>query len=351
MEYIYKPWIKTKAHTIAEDVFFDYLQEGFKTITTDPATNDYTKVATGVNPCKLMNELAGEAKSAKFSSNPNGPSSYVFFENTNQFYFVPIPYFFEADTTDTYEFLLNVPMEDKQFEGGDAWPAESIRAINYVSSFDNVDNPFYGAYLNEINIVDPILKRFKMHPIQEKEKYTFKYLRDFDKLKHLPNSQKKYLLGNDSLSPAAATKLYSTHRRMFNTHIEEDGENYPTISYLSGRVSGADQLNAPRKRHEFLSATLHERANLQTHSIEITVNGVVEIFVGMLIKIKVPQPTQKKAEHSKFLLLYGQEATFIITALRHIYNRAEDSYVTVISASKESFGKEPSPEEFDNSVR
>lgn len=348
-EYVYKSFIKKKPHDIAQEVFNQYMKVGDKALVTDSAINDYTKIASGVNPIKVINEMAREGKSAKYSGNPNGPSSYVFFESLDFFFFVPIPWFFEREPT--YEFYLNVPMEDKQFEGGDAWPGESIIAINFSSTFDNIDSSQFGAYLNEINIVDPVLKRFKMHPIQEEEKYTFKYLRDFDKLKHLPNSQKKYLLGNDPLSPASASKLGSTHRRMFNTQIEEDGENYPTISYLSGRVTGADNLNAPRKRHEFLNATLHEKANLNNQSIEITVNGVVEIGTGELIKIKVPQPTQMKDEHSKFLLLYGQEATFLITALRHIYNRADDAYVTVISASKESFGKEPSPEKFDNSVR
>lgn len=347
MEYVYKPWQNEKCHTIVEDIYFDYLEESFKSITVDPSVNEYTKVATGVNPLKLINEIAGEAKSVKFSTNPNGPSSYVFFENANQFYFVPIPYFFAADPAYTFE--LGVPMEQEQFEPGDPTLSKNVQAMRFVSNFDNMDVSHYGAYLNEVNSVDPILKRFKMHPIQEKEKYTFKYLRDFDKLKHLPNSEKKYLLGNDPLSPASAKKLYSTHRRMLHTQIEEDGENYPSIAYLDGRVSGADQLNAPRKRHQFLSATLHEKANLQTHNLEITVAGVVELYVGMLVVVKVPQPTQTRGDFDKFLYLYGQEATFLVTALRHVYHRANDSYHTVLSLSKESFGEEPQAREFDNS--
>lgn len=346
-EYVYKSFIKKKPHDIVEEVYFEYFPETLKSITVDPAENDYTKIASGVNPIKLINEMAGEAKSAKYSGGSNGPSSYVFFENANQFYFAPIPYFFDAEVM--YKFKLGVPMEDKQFESGEAWPGESIRSISFINNFDNIEQPQYGAYTNEINIIDPILKRFKMHPIEEKNKYQFDYNRDFGSLKHLPNSNKKYLLGNDVHSPAAAKNKQASHRRLLTTHIEEDGENYPTIGYLAGRVTGSDNLNAPRKRHEFLPATLHEKANLGTHNIEITVSGVVEIYVGMLAEIYIPQPTQTSADHQKFLYLYGQQATFLITAIRHIYQAADDAYYCVISLAKESFGQTPTPLPFDNS--
>jgi len=59
-----------------------------------------------------------------------------------------------------------------------------------------------------------------------------------------------------------------------------------------------------------------------------------------VIKIKVPQPTQFKDETQKFLFLYGQEATFVVTAIRHLYNANRDSYNMVLSCSAESFGKD-----------
>jgi hypothetical protein len=347
MEYVYKPFIQKKPNDIVDEVFNKYLKASTKALVTDPASNDHTKVSSGVNPLVLIHEMANEAKSAKFATLPNGPSSYVFFESFDFFFFVPCAWFFEKSKS--YTFKLGVPMDQNQFEDGNAFPGETIRAMRFVNTFDNIEASHRGAYLNEVNSLDPILKRFKMHPIQEKNKYTFKYLRDFDQLKHLPLSSQKFLLGNDPYSPASAKKLYSTHRRMLNTQIEEDGENYPTISYLSGRVSGADQLNAPRKRHEFLAATLHEKYNLQTQSIEITTHGVAEIGTGEIVEILIPQPTQLAGEHKDYLYLYGQQNTFLVTAIRHVYQRATDAYYTVLRCSKESFGEAPSPRTFDNS--
>ena len=350
MEYVYQTFIEMKPEEIAKEAF--NLIKNNKDLVTDSSEKPHTKVATGVNPLKLINEMAGEAKSSKFCSLPNGPSSYVFFETHKEFYFVPIPYFFDKGVK--YEFYLNVPQEQEQFEQGKgAWPADAVLAVNFINTFDNIDTSHNGAYLNEINIVDPILKRFKMHPIEETTKYQFKYLRDFGGLKHLPSSGQKFIVGDDPLSPASASKLMTTHRRMFNTQIEEDGENYPTINYLAGRVVPGDQLNAPRQRQKFLCATLHEKANLFTNNIEITVSGVVEISAGDLVRIHLPQPTQMKEEHEKFLFLYGQEGspTFLITACRHIYNRSNDSYRTVLSCAKESFNKNPSRMKFDNSIR
>ena len=114
-------------------------------------------------------------------------------------------------------------------------------------------------------------------------------------------------------------------------------------------VQKGDQLNAPRKRHEALAKSAHVAASLNTNVLEITTPGIPMIVTGDTIKIKIPQPTQMAGEHMKFLLLYGQEADFLVTAIRHHYVTATDTYTCVFSCSKESLGEEPTPMPFDNS--
>ena len=137
------------------------------------------------------------------------------------------------------------------------------------------------------------------------------------------------------------------------SNIADDNEDYPKDSnkYFETMkpVKKGDQLNAPRKRHTFLSKTAHEFANVSTNVLEITTPGIAELFVGMLIKVNIPQPTQLIDDHMKFLLLYGQEATFLVTAIRHHYVTATDTYSTILSCSKESFGAAPAPKQFNNS--
>ena len=127
---------------------------------------------------------------------------------------------------------------------------------------------------------------------------------------------------------------------MMITQYENEGEKYQEIGYLNGKLSAGDQLNAPRQRHKHLPESLHEMENLFNHMVEVTVPGDPELTIGQVIKIKVPQPTQFKDETQKFLFLYGQEATFVVTAIRHLYNANRDSYNMVLSCSAESFGKD-----------
>ena len=350
LEYVYKPFIEKKPHEIVQDVFDNYLKPAKKILRNIPTTNPYTIVSSGHNPLKLINQISKE------SVGPDrlGPAySYVFFENAEDFYFAPISFFIDRGQT-KYEFFLSVPKEEEQVtEGKGAFPARSISNIKFLDSFDNIDQAHRGAYYNEVNVIDPILKRFKVHPLKngDKKKFQFDYKKNWDELKHLPNSSKKFISEKGELGKAK--KAYSTHRRLLLSQIEEDNENYPvnTNKYFEtmNPVKTGDQLNAPRKRETFLAKTIHEKTNLNTNVLEITTPGIAEIFVGDTVKISIPQPTQLEGETSKFLFLYGQTAMFLVTAIRHNYVTATDTYTTVLSCAKESFGKDPAPMGFDNS--
>ena len=347
LEYVYKPFIDKKPHEIATDVYDNYLKSGDKMLRAIRTDNVYSKVTSGQNPVQVLNQLAKESKG------PYKASSYLFFENKDDFYFAPLSFFYTG-SADPFNFFLSVPNEQPQLEKGKgAFPARSIKSIKYLDSFDNLDVVHRGAYYNEVNVIDPILKRFVVHPLKnaDKKKYQFDYKKNWDDLDHLPNSGEKFISEQGELGKAK--KAYSTHRRLMPSNIAKDNEDYPKDSnkYFETMkpVKKGDQLNAPRVRHEHLSKTAHESANISTNVIEITTPGIAELAVGTMVKINIPQPTQLAGEHMKFLLLYGQEAVFIITAIRHHYDTASDVYSMVLSCSKESFGAAPTPMAFDNS--
>jgi len=349
LEYVYKPFIEKRPDEIAKDVFDNYMKDGDKSLTAVPAENKVTMVSSGQNPLNLINQVGKEAK----TPNKKMQSPYVFFETVKEFWFAPIAIFMALDTQ-KYEFFLSVPNEQPQLEKGKgAFPARSITSIKYLDSFDNLDVIHRGAYYNEINVIDPVLKRFKIHPMKEpdKKKFQFDYKKNWDDLLHLKKSGKKFISESGKLGKAK--KAFSTHRRLLLSQIEEDNEEYAKDSnkYFETMkpVQKGDQLNAPRKRHEALAKSAHVAASLNTNVLEITTPGIPMIVTGDTIKIKIPQPTQMAGEHMKFLLLYGQEADFLVTAIRHHYVTATDTYTCVFSCSKESLGEEPTPMAFDNS--
>ena len=348
LQSVYKPFIEMEPDKIVRDVFENYIWSGIGKMlrVPVPCKNKVTRVSSGQSPLQLINFLSAESQ-ANDSPDYKKPSNYVFFEAADDFYYVFLPYLFNS--LPNYEFFLNVPQEKKKFEKGkNTWPSESIISMNFVNNLDHMDELRRGSYLNEINIIDPILKRFKMHPIQDKERFQFKYLRDFkEKLPHLPDSGQEFITENGDVGKGE--KPYAAHRRMLMTQIDDidylgEGKVYPEIGYLEGRLSAGDALNAPRARHKNLNLSLHEMNNLSSQVVEVTIPGDPELFVGSLIKIKIPQPTNFEDDANKFLRLYGQEATFLVTAIRHIYKGNNDGYFMVLSCSTESFGEKPAPQ-------
>ena len=306
--------------------------------------NTYTRVSTGQNPLQLINLIRSEAKSSKAKDYTN-PSNYLFYEDNLKFNFVPLDFLLEKNTArELKKFFLSVPQNKDQFEKGEnPYPSQSIASFKFIEQSDHLDSIHRGTYLNEVNIIDPILKRFRMHPISgaDKKKHQFEYIRDFYDLKHMPNSSGKFI--TDQGEVGKATKPYATHRRMMITQYEEDNEKYPEIGYMDGKLGAGDQLAAPRQRHKHLPESLHEMGNIFEQVVEITVPGDPDLSVGHHIQILVPQPTNIDKETNLFLMRYGQEAEFFVTAVRHMYQGTNEAYYTVLSCSAETFGEEPIP--------
>lgn len=361
LESIYKPYIQKKPHEIVNDICDQYLDiptgasldQGpvtAKTLAVPVKTvNTYTRVSSGQNPLQLINMICNESKSEKAKDYKN-PSNYVFYEDNLKFNFLPINFLLEKNIAGDFKnFFLGIPKNTDQFEKAEkpTYGAEDeayfkgITSFKFVDEFDNLDSIHRGSYQNEVNIIDPILKRFRMHPIPEpdKKKHQFEYVRDFDDLTHMPNSGEKFILPEGDVGKA--TKPYAAHRRMMITQYELDDEKYPTIGYLDGKLSAGDQLLDPRQRHKNLPESLHEKNNLMTHVVEITVPGNPDLTVGEQIIIQVPQPTLYESEAVRFLELYGQQATFLVTAVRHLYRSQDESYSMVLSCSAETYGKDP----------
>jgi hypothetical protein len=351
LEYVYKPYIQKKPHEIVNDLYNNYLSPDKPLEIPVKTVNPYTRVSTGQNPLQLINMMIAESKSEK-ASDYKKPSNYLFYEDHKKFKYVPIDFLLEKNFAGKNKnFFLNVPQKESQFEKGESPTIggedeayfKSITSFKFADEFDNLDGVHRGSYMNEVNIIDPILKRFKMHPIQEKTKHQFEYVRDFDDLTHMPNSGEKFILPEGDVGKA--TKPYATHRRMMITQFEKDNEKYPVDSSAYFKemqpFKPGDQLLDPRQRHKNLPESIHELNNLMHHVLEITVPGNPDMTIGEHIIIQVPQPTAFDGETTRFIELYGQQATFFVTAIRHIYSSEPDQYRMVLSCSAETYGKDP----------
>ena len=79
-------------------------------------------------------------------------------------------------------------------------------------------------------------------------------------------------------------------------------------------------------------------AQLTNIVLEITIAGNTDIEIGNMIEIYIPQTTEYKEFKNKSNLLYGSK--FLVTAIRHIFNREQNNFGTVLSIVKDSYAKD-----------
>lgn len=340
LKQVYDPYTKQNPIAVIQNVFNKYLQAN-KSLAVDGGSNSsmiYSKIGSGQQPVRFISELCSEIQS---SSHPQC-STYLFWENRDQFNLRTVSSLIKQGPK--YRYYLGEPADRDLFEqrqgGTPEAPAKIITQFNFRSNVDQLEEMLDGAIKNEVNLIDPILKRFKVEPIEEKDKYQFDYKKDFGSLEHMPAGGSKWYL--DEGRVAQGERPGAAHRRLLYTQLEEDGETYPNISYLAGRAGGDVVLSAPRKRQKYITRHLHERRNLISHTIDITVPGTTDLIAGDHLQVFISQPTQKKSEAAKYLLQWDPDPNFIVSAIRHVYRIGEENYFTVLSCSKESLPKVPS---------
>ena len=349
LQQVYDPYTKQNPVSVVQSVFNKYLAET-KSLSVDGGSQTsmiFSKTGSGQQPARFIDELTSEIQSA---SHPEC-STYLFWENRDEFNLRTVSSL--LNQAPKYQYYLGEPADKDLFEqtagGQPEAPAKIISQFTFRSNVDQVSELFDGQTKNEVNLIDPILKRFKVEPIQEKDKYQFDYVKDFDKLQHMSRGG-----GSKWIAPSgkvgASKRPGASHRRLLYTQLEEDGETYPSLSYLGGRVGGDVNLSAPRKRQKFINKHLHERRNLSSHTIDITTPGTTDLMAGDHLLVYIAQPTQVRAEMSKYLLQWDPDPNFIVTSIRHIYRIAEENYFTVLSCSKESYPKDPKGIAFDHGL-
>jgi|TARA_R110000744_G_scaffold152957_2_gene267253 hypothetical protein len=310
----------TPISDIVTKVFESHLSAaGEKSVEVEATEGTFSVVGTGQSPTQFINMLGKEAQSTQYKDT----STFLFYEDNEKFHFKTLSSLFSGEPVEKY--YLSDPSDSKLKDGkGSVKPYQSIMGLSFNEGFNTLDGMINGVYKNNVEVIDPILRKF--------ESIDFSYLDDFDKLTHMGG--KKYL----STSGAISKGKKSIHSRLLISQISD--KDYKTESYLNGKTGGDILLNAPRLRHKFLNQSISEQYNMGQHTIDLSVSGNTNLEVGQIISVFIPQPSDVDDDKQKFIKLYGQKASFLITAMKHTYKAADDMFITVMSCVKESFGAE-----------
>lgn len=315
---VYKPYIDTPISDIVSSVYSEFLQPaGDKSLNVESTDGKYSIIGSGQTPIQFINRLAREAQTSKNQDT----STYLFYEDDDQFNFVTLGSLFEK--TSVEDFYLGDPSDSKLKDSkNNIKPYQTILGLTFETGFDTVDGMLNGVYKNRVDSIDPILRKF--------ETKTFDYMKDYDKLNHI--SGKKYISDSGTIAKGEG----NSHRRMMVTQLSDN--DYTQETYISGKTSGDVLLNAPRVRQKYINQSISELGNMGQYTLSITVPGNTNLTVGELVNVHVPQPSDVKDDGRKYLKLFGRDATFLITDLKHTYKAPDDMFVTVLTCVKESFG-------------
>lgn len=274
------------------------------------------------NPFDALNLLASEAASTKYKNK----SSFIFYENQDGFKFKTISSLLEQEPKENY-YLGEINLDAIRDSQGEIKPYQTIIGINFEKTFDTLQALQMGMFLNAVDTIDPILKKFTSS--------DFNYKNDFQKLTHL--GSKKIISDNGPISKGTN----SAHTRFLSTQITNG--DYKQESYLSGKISsGTDPfLASPRKRHKFLNNALSERAAFSQYTLNVTVAGNNLLKAGDIVNIFIPQNSDIEEDKQQYLKHFDQtNPKFLITAVRHNYKSTSGYYTTTINCIKESFDRE-----------
>lgn len=293
-----------------------------KKFVVEPTEGLFSFIAPGVNPSMIIQQVASEAQSAKYPST----SSFVFYEDVDQFNMRTISSMYDSDVVES--FYLADPSDEKLRDNKESITSnQTIIALTFETGFDTLGGIMSGLYKNDVESIDTILKKYQAT--------DFDYVRDFSKMTHVSDNPVLTTFGTIG-APDGGVQ----HTRYLSTRISTN--DYKKTSYLDGKVTNANDpfLASPRRRQKFLNQSINEMQMFAQYSMSIAVPGNSLLRSGNLINVFIPQNSDINEDIQQYLKLFGQtNPTFIVSAIKHNYKATTGAYITTMNINKESFGQ------------
>jgi hypothetical protein len=308
---VYESYLKPKLDE------FKYIKKS-KSLIIDDTIGNHSFVVAKKTPLTFINMLQKEIEDAKYKS-----SAFLFYENVDGWRFKTVDSLIDKEPVDDFYFTsaINDDRNTKKSEDN-IKDYQIISNIDYYSQFDVVDNHATGLLDNTVMTVDPIRKVFNSD--------TFIYNNDFKQIKHL---EKHKIYTEES--------LYRKNNGQSTTSyiVSQHGQQYDKLPYISNGKANDHFVRNPRRLHKFLKFMLPTFSQLNNIILNIIIPGNSTLNVGEIINVHIPQQSADLDHMTKDNLLFGNK--FLITAIRHTYNKIDNRYSTVIQVVKDTYAKNP----------
>ena len=285
---------------------------------------NHSIVFPGEKPFSAIDYVCYEAFPEVQTQESQSPN-FIFFQREDGWYFNTIDSLIEADPVEDFFYAPANAEETSKTEK--IHDHQKISTMDIISQLDTIDNLKNGLYAHKIETIDPILKRFTTD--------TFVYSQEMNEIAHLEKAKKdfgsEFLITEDSFfnSDSDTSKSYYT--------IGHIGENYSAQTTLSGADVTDPQIRNPRRMHERLKYNIASRFQLSNIEVSVTVPGNSDLHVGQIVNLHVPLATENADFAKRLKMLWDKK--FLVTALRHTYQKSDNVFFTVLECVKDTYAK------------
>ena len=328
IESIYENYLRP---TIEE---YDIIKDPQPTLELQETQFNQSFCFPSVRPFQAIRQICNEAvlKADENSSEPKSKSeNFMFYQTPTKWVFKTLDSLLREDAVDKFYFADQGGLKTRKGEGeghgetDEVFPHQYIQNISVQNQLDVVQNLEQGIYAHVVKTIDPLLKRYTED--------NWNWADNHAELTHIEDDPKIY----------TDESLYADDAGTSVSHyiVSNIGEDYQNTNDFTKRAVESDtdnQITNPRNLHTFIKYMNVSMAQLTNIVLEITIAGNTDIEIGNMIEIYIPQTTEYKEFKNKGNLLYGSK--FLVTAIRHIFNREQNNFGTVLSIVKDSYAKD-----------
>lgn len=279
------------------------------------------------SPMEFIRYLQKQAQSRTYRA-----SDYMFFQNTRGWHFRTIASLMDSERFDSFYFTQSdQEPETDNTNLASPGPDEPIRQyqkiafVNYDTQFNLIDAYGSGLYHNKTELLDPLRKRY--------EEREWRYERDFDRIQHL--SDRKFYTDD---SPHSSVENSGTT----NFFVSEIGEGYRNLPYLSNARGNDVRVSNPLPLKKFARFMRAEMAQMNNIVLDVGIPGNSDVKTGDVVRVHLQQGSIEREYIDRDNLLFGQRnPAFLVTAVRHTFNRERNQYTTILQCAKDSYGIRP----------
>jgi hypothetical protein len=327
-----KSYQTSTAAEIVEDIFYDYLYDGFHELQVSPSEGIIPCVIPNWTPHQACNWLAGRARSAEYDTAVN----YLFYETMDSINFTNLGDIADISSEKpVLTFLQGVRADDPTGIEGLQLANVNIDQLTFVNQFDRIKNAKRGQYASKLVTHDIVTKKI--------EQYDYNGLHDWMKFVHtgdfppLPYSDVDIASAFKNRTSLAPSDYKVVDGESLQTFTDSSVSFYPKHSQMFAQTPGHNYDNEVEKWK--LQRAGQMSLYTDGYTLQIQCAGLPMLRVGHIVTVFVAAPeSTSENKHGvgidKFL-----SGNYMVTAIRHIITK--DGYRMYVEVSRDGLGEMP----------